>query len=264
MKHHLVPIVALYFAGLTCGESQTNPGISVSVNGSRQVIAYQGWPILVRAVVLHPLQFGHNLTPLDVVHGDYGWSSAVNLGLVDSKNNNVIWNFQATTTPEPTLHLDGQHMGTLIWRISPDDSAAIPEGNYTLNAVLDNTDIPLQTWQGVVAAVAVSIQVKSAPGTLSPDDDSAHAQLLANYYALSGDTASGLAALDDLFSRQPDDLGGLSLRGALLQLQGSNSDAFAAYAQAFHVFQTQFPNSPEPPKLLLQQLGLLKIKLQIP
>jgi hypothetical protein len=261
----VLSICSVFLAVSASGQNPPSaPDISISVNGSAQPEVVRGWPLIVRGVVQHSQQFANDATPIDLSHGDGGWWSAVQLNVVDSQGQPTNWNLQATPVSDSTLHLDGSHIGTILWRIVPEDTAQIPLGTYQLTAVLDNTDMPTQGWQGSITSLEVSITIKDPPATLSATDDTWKSQLFANYYALSGDVPKALAVLDDLFSRQPDQIGALTLRGVFLESQGNNDDALAAYEHAVSAFQSQFPNSPEPPKALLRQLSLLRTKLQMP
>ena len=112
--------------------------------------------------------------------------------------------------------------------------------------------------------MAVSITINDPPATLSLLDDADQAQLFASYYVLAGDLAKSLAALDDLFTRQPDQINALTLRGNILESQGNDADALAAYEHSVSAFQAQFPNAPEPPRVLLRQRALVRARLQIP
>lgn len=184
----------------------SNPSIAASVNGSRQVQVGRGTPLLVSAVIQHSRQYAADAALLDVSHGDAGWTSAVQLAVVDSQGQPVSWMIQVTPSTEPTLHLDGSAIGIVSWRIAPEDTTNIANGVYQLTAILDNTDLPVDGWQGSVASVAVSITINDPPATLSLLDDADQAQLFASYYVLAGDLAKSLAALDDLFTRQPDQI----------------------------------------------------------
>jgi hypothetical protein len=240
------------------------PLFEVAVNGSREAEVPQGWPLLVLVSLTHPDLAAPDalVTPMTIGTAQGDWSTAIQLTIRNPRGGPETWPLRLAQTPSPTLTLDAERQGTLLWYLAPQDTARLPEGLYTLSATLDTTAAPLAGgWPGHLSAVPVQIRVGPEPLPLSAEQEAEQAELLVAYELWRGQREQALALLDARLTRHPTDFNALTLKADLLAAAGRDPEALALYNQAIDAYLAANPDSDEPPEALLVKRGLLQEKV---
>jgi tetratricopeptide (TPR) repeat protein len=234
--------------------------LSVAVNGGGRPRAYRGWPLLVRARLLHPNAYARDgkVEPLVLAAAAGPWSAAVRLEVHDQRGEALRWPFHLVAQGAPALALDAQTGGDLTWYLAPEETAALPAGDCTLVARLDTRDSAAPGgWKGARSSETVRLAVGEGPAALSPEQEATKYVLLAEYARLRGDPKQALAHVEDLLSKQPGSIAGLTVKADLLADTGRHLEALAACNKAIDAFHARYPKSREPPHgLLLRRRAL--------
>jgi hypothetical protein len=232
--------------GGAAGLSDPPPLVSLTVNERRAAAAYHGWPILVTLQVIPP-GLGVEAAPDFVLaSSSASWTDLVRLVLRRGGAETSLWPLERIGPPARQLTLTGADVGVAAWWVSPADSAAIPPGEYTLDAILDSTNAPAG-WQGIALGEPVRVTVAAEPSPLGVDLRSEKALALANFEVSRGGLDAALRHVEVLLDRDPGNLGALLFRAEILELTGEDRAALEAYRATLDAFDAAHPDSPEPP-----------------
>jgi hypothetical protein len=240
------------------------PKVWIAANGSSAGEIVRGWPLLLEAGIFHPAAFqpGAPKKPLLLAAKEGPWSNALRVEIKDARDEPQSWPLHLTDSPPAVLSLEARTTGELTWWLSPEETAKLPEGGYELVAVLDTTHATAPDgWRGRTVSVPLAIRVRKEPSPLPPQQEAEKYQLLAAYHLLRGDAKQALALADELLKKQPDNLGGLQLKGDLLARDGKTEEALAAYDRALEVFLKKYGTKEGPPRDLLKKRNELLNKL---
>ncbi len=241
-------------------EEGLRPLVSMSLNGTRYAEVFRGWPLIVEAGLFYPSDIPAEAEkkPIVIATKDGVWSNAVRIDVHKTPAQGQSWPLHLAPTPSPTLSLDPQAEGDLVWWISPDDSAQLSEGDYELVAVLDTTGSAASgAWKGTTRSVPVSVRLRNEPQPLSEEQESEKYHLLESYYFLRGDSKQATATMEELLQRQPDNLGALEFKGDALAEEGKTTEALAYYRRALSALLKKYPTTEPPRELLVKQHRLL-------
>ncbi len=200
--------------------------VSVTANGSTFSALRPGWPLLIAADLLHRDAYTATPAPVRVEGGGGSWASALHIEVRDADGHLVAWPLHADLPAEAVLMLDTTAVGRATYWLSPEETAALASGTYTLYATLDSTALGVPALRSP-QAVPVSL-------TIGPDAGDAGALpfLLAEYHGLRGQKAEALAAVDALLASEAGHLTGLAYRGLLLRGDGRTREALDAFEAA--------------------------------
>jgi hypothetical protein len=240
-------------------EEPPRPLFLLSGNGSGAPQVVQGWPLLAYGRLLHPRAFARDATkiqPMLLAAAEGPWTGAVRLEVRDAKGKQVDWPFHLATVAKPTVALDNQTAGYLGWWLTPEETAALPPGEYELTGTLDtSTARAAGAWQGSARSRSVRIRVTAEPKMLVTEQEEEKHLLLAHFAALRGDDKQALAHLDALLAKQPKSISGLEHKGDLLAAAGQTEAALRNYDAAIAAYlgrrRLRGQPSPEPPAELL-------------
>ena len=232
------------------------PVFSLSADGGASIDLYQGWPLLVQAQLLHPRAFdpAPDVTPLRLAAPDGPWTNAVRLEVRSGRGEAAPWPFHLGTEPKQPLALDARTAGEVVWWLTPEETARLPEGDYQATGVLDATggNAP-DSWKGAVRSNTVAIHVRKEPAPPSASQEEDKYLRLADLDMFRGEARQALARLDELLAKQPASIGGLALKADVLAASDRVPEALALYQKAIAAFYKQYPHSPEGPQALLQK-----------
>lgn len=220
-------------------EPPPKPVLSLSANDTTECQIAPGWPITFMMVLSHPARFGVARGVPDVVFGsaEKPWLDSLQLEVRNSEGKPVSpadWPMTLVRSePEGRLELSSRApdvTARAMWRLVPKDSAKLAQGTYTVCAVL--TTGPDQRLE----SRPVTVQIAPEPAQLSADDKARKCYLLAHDAIDRKDWTAASVQIEGLLADQPDDIGGLELKGDLMAAQGKPQEALAAYNAAVAAF----------------------------
>lgn len=230
------------------------PELSVSANGARDLDLYAGWPLIVRVSVMHSLRLARfgDQPPLRIAPVGMPWTGAIQFAAVSSAGKSASWPLTLVSAPpDPVLTLPNRSYVMVVWQMPADAVSTLPPGTYQLLTTLQVTGS--DGWNGTVASPPVTIRIGPEPAALTPDQEAAKANLVAQYAVNTGDMATAASAIGGLLASQPDNVGAMATNAALLQQAGLTWPAFFQASDALNSF---FQNNPAPVEMPQDLLGL--------
>jgi hypothetical protein len=236
------------------------PLFTLSGNAQGTVRLFQGWPLLVQGRLRHPQAFVRDarIDPMVLGAPEGPWSGSVRLEVRDAKGKVVTWPLHLATIAKPSLALDNRMAASLTWWLSPEETAALPLGEYELTGILDTTAArAADAWKGTSRSRPVHIDLAAEPKDLDTSEEEDKYVLLSQLAKLRGDAKQALAHVEALLTRQPKNLAGLEHKGDLLAAAGQTEAALRNYDAAITAYlgQRRLPEQPppEPPAELLRK-----------
>ncbi len=168
------------------------------------------------------------------------------------------WPFHAATVSTSVLTLDHDGAGELVWWMSPEETAQIAPGTYTITGALDSLGVqPPFANMEAVRAVPVTLSVLSAVQAPSADVEARRRLLVADYHLLTGAVEPAVGEVDALLAADPRHTAGLYYKAALAHREGDLNAAVEAYSRALAAFYESNPEAQEPPVRLLGEAHAL-------
>jgi hypothetical protein len=193
--------------------AQTPPSLSLRVNGGAPAV--RGWPMLVEVIALSP-------------DPEIEWTEVVRLQVNDADGQAAFWPLERLLSPHRTL----------IYRLTPEQTAAITEGVYELGVLLAGN-----------AAAVLELKMEAEWESPTREQLEQKTSVLANYRFLIGDMGGALIAVDQLRGQYPESIVGLLLKGDLAAELRSDEEAARAYADAL----SRLPADHPAPRALLRR-----------
>jgi hypothetical protein len=230
------------------------PKITLTVNGSREAGVTRGWPAVVSVALFHPAELSRSsATDAIAVKGRSGdWPSSVRVSVRDARGAGVEWPLQPAGSAPADVTIARSSPATADWVLSPEQTAALPEGQYELVAELDAPD-------GVRAgpSVPVNVTVRQPPPTLDARQQAELHLTTAEYHFARGDATAAGAALDQLLAQQPTHVTALARKAELLATQDRFDEALEFCAKAIDAHLARATGDEPPHGLLALQRDLL-------
>jgi hypothetical protein len=218
------------------------PRLSLSLNDAADLELHRGWPLIVRAAVLHPAAFeaAAEAAPLAIA------SAGLELRVADAAGAAQAWPLHRAEPAAAELTLAPGEGAEAAWWLDGSETAALAEGRYVLRLAL-----------AVPEAVSppARLHVGAEPAPLSPERAREKRLLELALLRLRGDDAGARAAVDALLAEDPGDLAALEASGDLYAAAGQPRDALGAYSRALRLFFERMPRPEEPPAELLRKQG---------
>jgi hypothetical protein len=104
------------------------PQISISVNSARDVDVYSGWPLIVRATLMHSLRLAKygNQPPLTIAPPGQSWADAIQLTAVNSSGQSASWPLSLVAEPpDSALMLPNRSYVMVAWQMGGDAVSAL-------------------------------------------------------------------------------------------------------------------------------------------
>ncbi|MGA2095254.1 MAG: Ig-like domain-containing protein [Candidatus Acidiferrum sp.] len=250
MKRLLAGLVLFLLPALLHAQ-QAAPQISLTANGYQTINLYPGWPLIIHTSILNSLRLTANSTagPLLLAPTSGAWTSAIQFTATSSSGQVLQWPLQLVGQPEtPTLTLSASSYVRAVWQISPTDVSAIPAGSYQLVASIQINNS--QGWNGTVQSGPIAITMGPEP-TLTSDQQTDKALLLAEYNYNNGDLTDALNAVQQNLTAQPQDTASMAAIANLIELDGYPQVAFFAASNAVSTYYQLNPTPIEAPFNLL-------------
>ncbi|MBI4606287.1 MAG: hypothetical protein HY721_30345 [Planctomycetes bacterium] len=188
------------------------------------------------------------------------WTSALRLVLKKDGAEVPLWPLLPLGSPPARLALGSDELGAAAWWVTPEVTASIAPGEYTLDSVLDTTGSP-EGWQGIALSEPVSIAVAAEPAALDPGLEAEKALSFARFRAWEGAFAAALSLVDSLLAKQPSNPDALWFRAEVLELSLDEAGALEAYEaalEALEALEAADPGGAEPPALLIRRFEELQ------
>lgn len=238
------------------------PRLALMVNDTVQDGVFRGWPVLVRLEVWHPRVASRKAAPMVLGSKEGPWSGAVTLVVTNEQRQAQQWALHLASAVEKTLTLTATTGGELVWWLSPDETAQLPEGKYRLLATLDTTESPTKDgWKGKALSEPFPLHMQSAPAQLTEEQQLAKSFLMARYHVVRKGAKLAMKAIDEILKLQSNNIRGLAFKADLLVAQDKKAEAFSLYQQALDEYGKKYPNSKQPPIFLLSKQKALLDKL---
>jgi hypothetical protein len=227
------------------------PRLSLSLNDAAELELHRGWPLIVRASLLHPAAFDAAASEPEPVR-IAGAGATLRVRVASQAGEAQSWPLHEAAPLPDELALGRDDSADTLWWLDGAETAALADGRYTLVAALDTTGAG-SGWRGVAESPPASLTLSPEPAPLAPELAHEKRRRTLALLLLRGEHAAARAEVDALLREQPDDLAALEASGDLHAAEGREREALDAYAQALHVFFARDPQPPEPPAELLRK-----------
>ncbi len=237
----------LLFGAVQAQTAEAPLVLSLTAGGTVRAEVWPGGPLLLMADVLHRDAYGTVAQPVTVAPtAGPSWAGAISIEVRDAAGALQAWHPHAAPMPSGALHLTGPDGGQAGFWLSPDETAALTPGTYTIRAVLDSTAVGASGLYEAPRSVPVLLTVHAAADAPSPDQALAATLRLADYYVLDGAEGAARALIDEALVAQPDHPVLLTYRADLLREAGEAREAVATLERAQAAARARHPESTEP------------------
>jgi hypothetical protein len=217
------------------------PRLSLSLNDATELELHRGWPLIVRASVLHPAAFEPGDARAEpIAIADAG--AALRVRIASPAGEPQSWPLHVATPLPAELRLERDASADAVWWLDGAETAALADGRYTLVAEL-----------GAAASPPAAVTLTPEPTPLTRERAREKRLRVIALLLLRGDRAAARSEVDALLREEPDDLAALEVSGDLYAAEGRTTEALDAYSRALHVFFERNPKPPEPPVALLEK-----------
>jgi hypothetical protein len=268
--HRLSLWLAIAIACSSGAFANTNPIVSVTVNGTSSTTIFRGMPMLVSIWLVHPAAMSSTAEPILIAGKSGAWTNSIQFDVTDASGQSQSWPFQTTAIASNTITLDSTTCARIDRWLTPAQTQVLSTGHYSLAATLNTTNVIVAgAWQGFEPSVPADVTVQDEPVPLSEANAENKYSQLAEYYLFRGDPASSLAQANVLLALFPTNITARRLQAQALAANGQAEQAEFAVSQALNEVYARDPNPKEPPRDLynlsreLQQQRLASPKLGI-
>ena len=243
--------------------AQPAPQLTLGANGSRDLELPKGWPLVVKLVVMHSQRLSRapGVPQLRMAPAGMTWADAIRLQVTRADGGETRpWDLTLPAAPEdPVLLLPNRSTVGVLWRMSPEATAALETGTYRLAASLEIKDS--DGWNGAVQSGFATIRVVDERAPLTPEDESRKQRLRAQYALAGGDVDEAERALDELLKTQPDNVPCLRSKAEVLEQKGDIVSAYLSVARAMKAVRERNPGAVEQPEDLFALWNRLRGRL---
>jgi hypothetical protein len=240
-----------------------DPGIVVaaSVNRGASRQFYRGWPFMLEVTLIHPSAFEPDAVPILIAADSGPCFNALRVEVRNSQDQPQSWPFHQARVTNETVQLTSESGGRMTWWLTPEQSAQLPLGAFSILVALNTTNVNRPgAWKGLLPSVPVALSISDEPATLTPAQTEQKHRLLAEYALLSGNRAQAQREVDSLLAAYPTNIAGLVYDAFLKRDSGLFDAAFASITAALSQVNIQSPDAQEPPdELLAMQADLYPI-----
>jgi hypothetical protein len=230
------------------------PGIVIaaSANRSADLTLFRGWPMVLEVALHHPDAFDPAAVPLLITGTNGPWFRALELHVRDGQDASLTWPFHPAPFTNETVELTADFGARMLWWLTQDETATLPQGTFTITATLNTTNATrLDAWRGVIEGGPVHLAITNEPAILTAAQEEQKHRLLADYALLFGDRLRARAEIDALLKAYPTNIGGLIYDGSLKEEAGLLDDALHSLELGLEQVALQTPDADEPPMELL-------------
>jgi len=247
------------------------PTVTLSPSNLGDSRLYNSWPLVMSLTIWKEESAAPDKAveaspqPITVKTKGKSWQDALVIEIKDKTGTVVTWplNLIADEKPDPTLSIGSSR--DVFWTLSPEDTKAIPEGQYKVKITID----PKLLDEDISKKVKFEsddyyLKVSKEPTPLPDDIQTAKDLMMARYCFIKGDKKEAAAIIDKILAKDPECIMAYQVKASLLSLDGKNVEAISALDTAWDVYGKKYPDACAPFDLLNQRQEILsKIQLKI-
>jgi hypothetical protein len=199
-----------------------------------------GWPLVVSAWIMPATEDVGNTSAVTIAPPSGNWADALKFVLTGSDGNGRALQLQPSMQlTESRFDLSANEVIQMEWLLSPDLTAALDPGQYSLTVALDLANAN-EGWAGLLNAEPLTIHVLSERQDLTAGDAQAAKRSktlsMARYFMLLGDTSRASAQLDSILTDDPDDYDALVYRALVYEQDDDLKNADVVVQHAIKVW----------------------------
>lgn len=236
--------------------AENTPELCVSLESGQPGTVTAGWPLVAIAQITLREGADHEAPDgrLRLASTGEAWTAALQVTVTNGQRQPVSWPWHLVTVPATAVTIDGQTGAVAGWWLSPEETAALVPGVYTMELRLDTTAVTAEgAWRGKAQSPPLELTVAPEPAPLTPVLQEAKLLLIAGWHVLGDRAAEAVSALDVLLSQQPESTGALAFKADLLAMEGQREEALALYDQALALELAKLPPGAKPQRDLLRR-----------
>lgn len=177
------------------------------------------------------------------------------------------WTLNVVAEPAAqAVTLDADSTLAIDYALSPQASARVAPGQYSIVAVLDVPDTaPLARgqWRGRVTSGVVKLTITPRSAQLSATNQKTADMQSAEFFATTGDWRQALAFAERVVAADPSAIPAHIIIAQAKEGLGDAAGALTAYGEARRLFEEQRPDSYEAPRYLDANIDRLSEQLHI-
>ncbi len=270
------PRSVLLLAGLlvvrcTCGsaaDETAQPPSAPKAAGARLVLSpsalggsplYQSWPLMLHVTLWRepPQEDAPTPQPITIKAKQGAWCEALVVTIRDAAKAEVKWPLHLVKRDEPQLALGADGGATVEWWLAPEETKALPEGDYTITVAFDPQKVDgLPTDADAPRGDTYRLHVSKEPAPLDADTTANKLCQQAWFCMVRDDKAGANEALAKLMAADPQSIEGRRLKALLLAREGKVPEGLALLDEAIQLYVTKHPKASPP-------FGLLALRRQL-
>lgn len=219
---------------------------------------YGGWPIVLELTLWRETpRDAAAPEPLNIAAKEGTWREALRVTVTDGEGKAAPWPLHLVAQEGGQLTLAAGDIARVEWWLSPEETAAIPEGNYRLTVAFDPERVEgLPEGETAVRADPCHLRVRKEPAPLEGDLAAGKLYCQAWYNMVKGDRAAADAAIAQLLAADPQSIGARRLKALLAAREGRREEGLKFIREALEIYEKKHPNACRPVGLdaLHQQL----------
>jgi hypothetical protein len=188
--------------------------------------------------------------PIDIKARTVSWQEALAADVRNATGEAVAWPLHPmpASPADQFLSLKADDSVQVFWFLDPFETEALEPGAYTVAVSFDRAKV--EGLPEYVAADRVHVTVeKEMPATI-PETEKQLEDVRFALFKKDAETAE--KTVDQVLSKDPENLDGLSLKAAILAEKGNHPEAVALVNHALMAYYRKFPDA-DPPLGLIQQ-----------
>jgi len=270
-----LPVVLLVLL-CTCAAAQDKggqPAVAANGAGARLVLSastfggspqYQSWPLVLELTLWRepPTEGATAPPPLTIKAKQGAWCEALVVTVKDGTGAAVQWSLHLVKQDDAGLTLAADGGATVEWWLSPEETQALPEGDYRISVAFDPERVDgLPTGDDAPRGDDCRLQVAKEPAPLDADTTAGKLYQQAWFCIVRDDKAGADGNVAKLMAADPESIGGRRLKAALLVRDGKASEALTLLDEALDIYDRKYPKACPPAGLLAaraQIAGTLK------
>lgn len=228
-----------------------------AVGGSTR---YQGWPLVLELTLWREASRPADappLEPLKITAKQGTWCEALVVTVKNGEGAAAQWPLHLVAQGSAALALAADDAATAEWWLAPEETQALPEGDYTLSVAFDPAKVDgLPSGATAPRADPCHLRVAKQPATLDADLAANKLYEQAWYCIVRGDKAGADDAIAKLLAADPRSIGARRLKAMLAAREGRVEEGLALIDEALDIYQAKHPKACPP-------VGLLNLRDQL-
>ena len=217
---------------------------------------YNSWPLVLSVSMwAEPSSAAKTPQTITIKAKTGSWSEALVVEVKGSSG--AKWPLHLVKQPGAVLTLDANSSAEVQWWLNPDETQAIPEGDYTISISFDRQAVTGLPAKDLLQSDNYYLQVAKEPSPLTKDPQMEKQYRLAELAMAQGDSAAAMGIVDKLLAADPENIGGFRLKANLLAGGGKSGEAVEAIDKALSIFQQKHPDSCPPAGLIADRDRIL-------